>query len=124
MFQDSVALFQDQLVDHRVEFSKWRLTDFKTVKFPSVGTVFDYYVDNETKRFEPWTNIIEPFTLDPELPLQAALVNTNETTRIRFFLDLLVEKGRPIMLVGAAGTVKFMLCGFWLIKRGRVTSCK
>ena len=118
------ALFQDQLVDHRVEFSKWWLTDFKTVKFPSVGTVFDYYVDNETKRFEPWTNIIEPFTLDPELPLQAALVNTNETTRIRFFLDLLVEKGRPIMLVGAAGTVKFMLCGFWLIKRGRVTSCK
>ena len=103
------ALYQDQITDHRVEFSKWWTTEFKTIKFPTQGTVYDYYVDNETKKFEPWTRLTQPFTLDPELPLQSALVNTNETTRIRFFLDLLIEKGRPVMLIGAAGTGKTVL---------------
>ena len=64
------SLFQDQLVDHRVEFTKWWTTEFKTVKFPTAGTVFDYYIDPETKKFEPWTKSIPKFELDPELPLQ------------------------------------------------------
>ncbi len=40
---------------------------------------------------------------------KSALVNTYETTRIRYFIDLLIEKGRPIMLVGSAGTGKTVL---------------
>lgn len=41
--------------------------------------------------------------------LQQTLVNTTETTRIRYFLDLLVDKKKPIMLVGAAGTGKSVI---------------
>lgn len=29
------AMFQDQAIDYRVEFSKWWVNEFKTVKFPS-----------------------------------------------------------------------------------------
>ncbi len=43
--------------------------------------------------------------------LQAALVHTAETTRVKFFMDLLLEKRRPIMLVGNAGTGKTVLMG-------------
>ena len=49
------AMFQDQLVDYRVEFSKWWVTEFKTIKFPSAGTVFDYFIDAETHKFVRWT---------------------------------------------------------------------
>lgn len=28
------AMFQDQTIDYRVEFSKWWVNEFKTVKFP------------------------------------------------------------------------------------------
>ena len=42
---------------------------------------------------------------------QAALVGTAETTRLKFFLDLLIDKKRPIMLVGNAGTGKTVLMG-------------
>ena len=59
-----------QLVDHRVEFTKWWVTEFKTVKFPSQGTVFDYFIDSETKKFEPWVKKVEAFVLDPDVPLQ------------------------------------------------------
>ena len=40
---------------------------------------------------------------------QAALVHTAETTRVRFFMDHLIQQGRPVMLVGAAGSGKTVL---------------
>lgn len=42
---------------------------------------------------------------------QAVLVHTAETTRVRYFMDLLMEKRRPVMLVGNAGTGKTVLAG-------------
>lgn len=42
---------------------------------------------------------------------QASLVHTTETIRIRFFMDLLMAKSRPVMLVGNAGTGKSVLMG-------------
>ncbi|XP_010006976.1 PREDICTED: dynein heavy chain 17, axonemal [Chaetura pelagica] len=103
------AMFQDQLVDYRLEFSKWWLSEFKTIKFPAQGTVFDYYIESETKKFMPWTEKVPKFELDPEVPLQASMVHTTETIRIRYFMDLLMEKKRPVMLVGNAGTGKSIL---------------
>ncbi|KAK2528616.1 hypothetical protein Q9233_007587 [Columba guinea] len=50
-----------QLVDYRVEFSKWWVAEFKTIKFPSQGAVFDFYIDPETKKFEPWSKLIPQF---------------------------------------------------------------
>ena len=63
-------LFKDELVDYRVEFSKWWVTEFKHIKFPSQGTVFDYFLDHETKKWTSWSEKVPTFTLDPELPLQ------------------------------------------------------
>ncbi|XP_006886407.1 PREDICTED: dynein heavy chain 17, axonemal [Elephantulus edwardii] len=105
------AMFQDQLVDYRVEFSKWWVNEFKTIKFPSQGTIFDYYIDPDTKKFLPWTDKVPAFELDPDVPLQASLVHTTETIRIRFFMDLLMERSWPVMLVGNAGTGKSVLMG-------------
>lgn len=39
---------------------------------------------------------------------------TPETARIRYFLDLLVTAGRPVMLVGGAGTGKTVLVQYLL----------
>jgi dynein heavy chain len=61
-----------QLVDHRVEFTKWWTTEHKIVKFPSQGTVFDYFIDPESKKFEPWTKKVPKFEMDPDIPLQVS----------------------------------------------------
>lgn len=53
-----------------MEFSKWWVTEFKVVKFPSQGTVFDYYLDSDTKKWMPWSEKVPKFTIDPEMPLQ------------------------------------------------------
>lgn len=103
------AMFQDTAIDYRVEFSKWWVNEFKSVKFPTGGTVFDYYIDTETKQFVSWTEKVPKFELDSDLPLQAVLVHTSESIRIRFFLDLLMMKKHPVMLVGNAGCGKTVL---------------
>ena len=59
-----------QLVDYRVEFSKWWLSEFKSVKFPHQGTVFDYFLDTETHKWAHWSEKVQQFELDPEMPLQ------------------------------------------------------
>ncbi|KAH0513439.1 Dynein heavy chain 11, axonemal [Microtus ochrogaster] len=46
-------------------------------------------------------------TAIPESSLvQTVLVHTSETTRLRYFTELLLEKGKPLMLVGNAGVGK------------------
>ena len=44
-------------------------------------------------------------------PTQACLVPTTETVRVRYFMDRLLERQRPVMLVGNAGTGKSVLVG-------------
>ncbi|KAB1264843.1 Dynein heavy chain 9; axonemal [Camelus dromedarius] len=73
------AMVRDQLMDHQAEFSKWWLTQFKTVKFPSQGTIFDYYIDPKTKKFEPWSKLIPQFEFDPEMPLQVSAAEPPRT---------------------------------------------
>ena len=34
------------------------------------GTVFDYYLCHESKKWMPWTDKVPNFELDPEIPLQ------------------------------------------------------
>ena len=80
------CLFQDQLTDHRVDFTKWWANEFKTIKFPSAGTVFDYYIDNSTHKFEPWSKIVTKFELDPDIPLQVGVMVSNNV--VMFFLVL------------------------------------
>ena len=103
------TMFQDQLVDWRVEFTKWWVNEFKVIKFPTQGTVFDYYIDNTQHKWVPWVEKVPKFSYDPEIPLQSVLVHTAETMRIRFLLDMLMEKSRPVMLIGAAGSGKTVL---------------
>ena len=50
------------------------MTGFKTIKFPSAGTVFEYFIDPETKKFAPWTEKVEKFIMDPEVPLQVCII--------------------------------------------------
>lgn len=45
----------------------------RAVKFPSQGTVFDYFIDSETKKFTPWSEKMVPFELEPDVPLQVLI---------------------------------------------------
>lgn len=52
-----------------LEFSKWWLCEFKTIKFPAEATVFSVYIDQDTKKLALWKDRVPKFELDPEVPL-------------------------------------------------------
>lgn len=43
--------------DFSKEFSNWWKTEWKFIRFPSKGTVFDYYVDIENSTLEDWSKM-------------------------------------------------------------------
>jgi len=106
------SMFKDQLVDWREVFSKWWLAEFKTVKMPTAGTVFDYFLqrgDDGTLKWEAWSSVVPSYTYDADIPLAAALVPTSETVRLRFWMDLLIQNHTPVLLCGFPGTGKTAL---------------
>jgi dynein heavy chain len=78
------ALFYDGQIDYRTEFSKFFMSQFTLVKFPTDASVFDIWVDPTTSEFSLWTEMVPKFELDPDIPLQACLVHNSETIRIKY----------------------------------------
>ena len=68
------AMFQDQLVDWRSEFSKWWQTEFKAVKFPKNSSIFGFFIHPQTKRLTRWEEMVEEFVLDTDIPLQVLVL--------------------------------------------------
>jgi len=68
------ALSQDVIIDWHREFHKWWTGEFKDIKLPSQGTVFDYHLNVQTLKFQPWSEMAaqEPLEgqIDTETPLQ------------------------------------------------------
>ncbi|XP_055341295.1 LOW QUALITY PROTEIN: dynein beta chain, ciliary-like [Paramacrobiotus metropolitanus] len=103
-------LLQDQTSDMKVEFNSIWNQEFKNSRFSSPdASVFDFYYDSKEKQIFPWTNIVSPFVLDGSLPVQAQLVQTADTVRIRYLLNLLISVRKPAMLVGPAGSGKSVI---------------
>lgn len=59
-----------QLHDYRAEFSQWWTKEMKSIKLPAHGSVFDYYLDPQSRRFLPWTEKIPSFHMEPDKSLQ------------------------------------------------------
>lgn len=103
------ALFQDQFIDWRYEFSKWWQHEFE-IEFPDDTSVFNYYIDPVTKNFRRWNCLIPTGDLiDLDVSLQAILIPTAETTRLKYFMDQLMSKRYPVMLTGASGSGKSVI---------------
>lgn len=68
------ALSQDVIIDWHREFHKWWIGEFKDIKLPSQGTVFDHQLNVQTLKFQPWTELAGQDQLegqiDSETPLQ------------------------------------------------------
>eukprot|EP01032_Pedospumella_encystans_P015170 gene15170-17374_t len=107
-----VLTISDDGTDHRKNFSEWFRAKFKSVKIPSRDTIFDYWLDPKTSKFESWKS--SPAFRDIEfdstvMNMSEVTVPTAETASVSYWLDLLVKGGFHAMLAGPAGTGKTQL---------------
>lgn len=64
------------------------------------GTVYDYFVNGKTGKFQPWAELVVDVQYDSSRPMNSMFVPTAETSSLRFFLDMMVELHKPVMFVG------------------------
>ncbi len=91
-------------------FDKWFKQTFTSVKMPGKGTVYDYFVNPKTGKFQPWAELVTDVSYDSNVPMSTVFVPTAETSSLRFFLDMMVDLRKPIMFVGTAGVGEWHCC--------------
>lgn len=93
---------------------------------PKGGSVFDYRFIKEGKgKWKLWSDDI---TLAPaiprDMPVNQIIVTTTETIRICALLELLVQHGKFVMLVGPTGTGKSVYAMDFLLKKNNTNVYK
>ena len=111
------ATFTDKQVDHRKAFNSFFKDEFKTIRFPDEGEIFDWVVD-ETKfplqmkeevwssPFQSWSEKVDGYSHSRTIVFGNIYVATMETQRLTYLLDTLLPKKHAVMFVGGAGTGK------------------
>jgi len=66
--------------DFKKDFSNWWKEKWKIIKFPSKGTVFDYYVDIENSKLEEWSKMSgEQIDIDTSKAIPNYTIPTTDT---------------------------------------------
>eukprot|EP00163_Fabomonas_tropica_P009916 TRINITY_DN1985_c0_g1_i1.p1 TRINITY_DN1985_c0_g1~~TRINITY_DN1985_c0_g1_i1.p1 ORF type:complete len:4225 (-),score=1474.45 TRINITY_DN1985_c0_g1_i1:598-13272(-) len=99
------AIFtQNANSDARDSFSHfWKksFSHFNTERVPEDSSVFDFRYNIETGELVPWTS-----SLQDSQATESHLIDTVETVRISYMLNLFLRMKQPICLVGPGGTGK------------------
>lgn len=108
----SLLTISDDGTDHKKNFSEWFRAKYKTIKIPTRDTIFDYWLDPKSGKFESWNKSPAFRTVEFDsstMNMAEVTVPTAETASVSYWVDLLVHEGFNIMLAGPAGTGKTQL---------------
>jgi len=106
------TLLVDKVHDYQTEFSKWWISEWKSVTFPEKGLVFDYFVSDKDSfgaanpTMMPWEDRVEGFHYSRDGAFSNLFVPTVATARLTSFLDSLMANKHYVMFVGNTGTGK------------------
>eukprot|EP00002_Diphylleia_rotans_P022035 TRINITY_DN430_c0_g2_i1.p1 TRINITY_DN430_c0_g2~~TRINITY_DN430_c0_g2_i1.p1 ORF type:complete len:4080 (+),score=854.57 TRINITY_DN430_c0_g2_i1:199-12438(+) len=98
-------------IDYRARFSDWWKVNMKSVKVPQRASIFEVCYDKATKTFVSWA--IPAYVSPPGTIVEGTstfgFVPTTESTALSYLMKMLIERGRPVMLVGGVGSGKTAL---------------
>jgi dynein heavy chain len=84
---------------------------FSSLHISPEDTVFDYQFDEKTLKFSHWKEKLafEPFKYEKELPFFKLVVETVDTLRFSYLVDVLTKINKSVFLTGSTGTGKSMI---------------
>jgi len=96
------------------EFDVWlrdALSDagLQGVGMPGAKTIYDYFIDPETKDFVGWDGIVPKFQYSAEQSYFEMFVPSVDTVRYSYCMELLLKVKKPIFMTGVTGTGKTMM---------------
>ena len=78
-------------------------SEFIPVSFP---TIYDYVLDIKEKIWKAWKWLVPMYVHDRQKNFSDILVQTIDTLRTTWFVNLMNNLQRPVLLVGETGTSK------------------
>jgi dynein heavy chain len=98
-------------------FLRGELSDLNiNIGLPSSGSVYDYFVDTETKEFTKWDSIVPGFEFDMEQSYFEMFVPSVDTVRYSYVTEQLFSANKPVFMTGLTGTGKTVMIQNLLIK--------
>ena len=76
------------------------------VELPEEGLVYDYMVDNKTRTFVSWEEIVPEFQYDPTKSFFSIMVPTVDTTRLKYLCKKGLEVNYNALVCGNTGVGK------------------
>ncbi|CDI86634.1 hypothetical protein EPH_0074210 [Eimeria praecox] len=88
-------------IDYRRQFNNWWRSEWKVIKFPSKGSIFEYFVD--TAKFESWESQVPTLQFTGREAIDSISVPTAETVSMLHFCKTILKIHAPVMCIGSAG---------------------
>ncbi|KAL8448487.1 hypothetical protein Emed_003748 [Eimeria media] len=95
-------------IDYRRQFNNWWRSEWKVIKFPSKGSIFEYFID--ATKFESWESLVPTVEFKGTEGIDSISVPTAETVSMLHFCRALLNIHAPVMCIGSAGCGKTQLC--------------
>ena len=92
--------------DYRQKFNRWWRSEWRPIKFPDSGQVFDYFADVETARYCPWSDVTEEAEYSGDVPMSSVTIPTQETTGLSFWMNTMMDLRVAVLYVGYSGCGK------------------
>ncbi|CDJ53066.1 hypothetical protein EBH_0006090 [Eimeria brunetti] len=86
-------------IDYRRQFNNWWRSEWKVIKFPSKGSIFEYFVDT-----------VPTLQFTGKEAIDSISVPTAETISMLHFCKTILKIHAPVMCIGSAGCGKTQLC--------------
>merc|ERR1719506_3110765 len=112
------AVADDKIANYRKSFSSWIRSIAKNPKMPDAGEAFDYRYEPSTQQWTHWQQWMIPYNPIAERMYQNIIISTVEIERMKWSLSLHVQRDRPVLYVGIAGTGKTTIVKDYLAELG------
>ncbi|XP_067839723.1 dynein axonemal heavy chain 6 [Heptranchias perlo] len=87
-------------------FVRHQFEDHPEAKIPTSGDLWNFYMDFDNNRLDPWDRIIPSFKYASELPFFEMLVPTTDTVRFGYLMEKLLAVKHSVLFTGTTGVGK------------------
>ncbi|RUS78130.1 hypothetical protein EGW08_014103, partial [Elysia chlorotica] len=82
---------------------------FVLFQLPCTASLWNYFIDTEGKRMDPWDRIVHSFRFERGTSFFKMLVPTVDTTRFGYLLERFLSVNRPVLYTGSTGVGKSVI---------------
>ncbi|KAJ3192063.1 Dynein heavy chain 6, axonemal [Irineochytrium annulatum] len=84
-------------------------TPIPDIQLSASNSIFSYFVDLKSKSFSVWDDLVPQFVYSSEVPYFQMIVQTPDTVKYWYLLDILLKNSYPTLLSGNTGVGKSII---------------